>query len=318
MSFEEPKKSDRIIVLPPLVVTAPRPTKTPDTQPGNVEKGAAPPWKNTLENYASFNTIFTLYAITPEELNTASYIRDGVEPANAILRSGGGLGDKKTITAFEKSGRVEYYIDNVEVESIIAPNNISGIGSSITVKFSVTEPYSIGMFLQSILIAANQAGYSTNYTGAPYLLKMEFIGWDENNRNNLAPKSTRLLPFTIVNITFEATESGTQYSVEGVAWTGLAFLKEHQTIKTDISLSGKTVLEILQSSEESLSRILNKKGESDNDAEQAIIPDQYVFLVPNKFFKNQSSSSEEANSATINTQAIPIKTQANISGNNSV
>ena len=329
MSFEEPTKTDKITVIP-----RPRPAdpviKSPTPQPTTVEKGDAPPWKNTLEQYTSFNTIFTLYALTPDEINKASYIRDGTEPKNAILRSGGGLGDKKTITAFETSGRVEYYIDNVEVESIIAPNDISGIGSSITVKFTVTEPYSIGMFLQSVLIAAKQAGYGANYTGAPYLLKMEFIGWDEDNRNNLAPKSTRLLPFIITNITFEATEAGTQYAVDGFAWTGLSFLKEHQTIKTDVSLSGSTVLEILQTGSFngedntlSLAQILNKKSETDensnksSDTGRKIISDRYVFLTPNKFFKNENSTEVENNSATKNTQAQPIKTQANIPGGNS-
>ena len=79
----------------------------------------APPWSNALEPYASVNYIWTLSCLTVDELNRpdATYRRYG--PKKIICRSGGS-GAAKVKTASELAlGGVEFYIDDVEVLSLI-------------------------------------------------------------------------------------------------------------------------------------------------------------------------------------------------------
>ena len=81
--------------------------------------GGSLPFPNQLEPFSSMNYIFTLGCLTPYELNYPDLTYRYADPEIIILKSGGGAGQKKVRTAFEQSGAVEYFIDNVNIKTII-------------------------------------------------------------------------------------------------------------------------------------------------------------------------------------------------------
>lgn len=252
------------------------------TDPKNFIPGETPaPFPNELEPFTSMSVIIELAVLTLDEIYDPinTYRKNG--PENVILRSGGGLGESKVTTEYEKvlGTRLEYFIDDIEMDSIIAPNSRTTVTNATTMRFSVLEPYSMGMFLQTIHHAAEKIGLKSHLE-ATYLLTIKFKGFDENNNSQIAPYSTRMIPIRLTNVIFNVDASGSKYEVEAIAANDIAFDDNVQKVKTDIRITGRTVSELLQSGAESLSRVINDRQLELENKGQVSSADQIVIMFP--------------------------------------
>ena len=258
--------------------------------------------ENPLSKYASYNCIFTFGALTTFEVNYPdfTYRRTG-KPSNVVIRSGG-AGRSHTQTLYEKQLgiRGEYFIDNVEVDTIIAPNKKTRTTNATGISFEVLEPYSMGLFLQALQVAAIRGGHK-NYLQAPFLLSLEFVGWDDEGRPINIPNTRRMFPLKLSNVSFNVTEQGSKYEVEAIAWHEQAFANEVQGIKTDVNIKGASIAEILQSGPESLATVLNNREIEQQQAGNVTQADQYVILFPksrNTQTEQLAGANDSANGAT--------------------
>ena len=243
---------------------------------------------NELRDFASYNYIFSMGVLTSFEVNFPDITYRRRDPWITILRSGGGLGNNKATTIYEQEGRLEYFIDNVTIDSIVGLNPKTKQSNATRIDFKVSEPYSMGLFLQTIQVASAQAGYS-NYLEAPFVLSVEFKGWDVEGNQVNKPNLRRIFPFKLAGIDFEVTERGSEYSVTAIPWNEQALNDQVQSIKSDVNLSGKTLSELLQSGGSSLAENLNNREQEKKKEKQVITPDEYVILFP----KSRSSLDEE-------------------------
>jgi hypothetical protein len=241
---------------------------------------------NPLHNYNSFNTIFTLACLTPEELNFPYRLRVK-SPTVTILRSGGsGTSKYKTLYDLDFNGggsntRIarEYFINNVQIQTVMSPNKNS-MTNATKVTFSVFEPYSMGTFIETIKAAGAQAGYK-NYAQAPFCLIMEFVGTDLSNKTvNITDQNNRptkrILPILFTGINFSADQAGATYQVEAVAQPEYSMRRSVQSLTTDVTIRGTTVQQFLQNS---LQDELNKNKKSKNkegDKKYTVIDDIIV------------------------------------------
>ena len=255
-----------------------KPTVNPNkTDTGPKFKDASLPYNNELDDYASYNYIFTLSCLTNDELHFPEKTYRKKDPEILILRSGGGVNG--VFTEPEKFGAVEYFIDNVEIESIISPNRKSKQTNASRIKFQITEPYSMGIFLQELKTASIAAGH-TNYLTAPFLLTVEFVGWDDNGQFIKKKKLRRLWPISLVDINFNVTEGGSVYDVEAIPWTEIATTDQVQSLKADIKIIGSTVKEMCQTGLYSLSSILNSREQQKRIDKEVTTADEYVIIFP--------------------------------------
>lgn len=241
---------------------------------------------NPLEEYASYNYIFTLAALTPDEVNDpASTIRQR-GPTNIILKSAGGAGSKKVKTAYEQDGQLEYFIDDVEIESLISTTGRTGTTTAVSINFNVLEPYSMGMFLQTVQLAAVKSRYP-NYLEAPYLLMVEFIGYDDDGNVVSIPNTTRYIPIMFLNVEFEVDGGGSKYTVTAAPYTEIALTDEVQSIKTETAITGQTVAEMLNNGRSSLTTIVNRRLEEQRQSGEVAQNDYYIINFPNDLQENQ-------------------------------
>lgn len=264
-------------------------------------KGSNSSIKNPLEDFVSYNCIFTLGVLAPSSINDPrnNYRKKGA--TYTILRSGGGGIDQNRITnAFEEGGNLEFFIDDFVMESIISPNQRTGISLGTKLNFKVYEPYSLGLFLQSLETAAIKAGYK-NYLRAPYLLDLNFIGWDENGNSRPAQKSNRKIPFQLTNVEFNVDSGGSVYEVEGIPWNEQTLSDSVQRIKDPVEIRGASVAEALSFGEQSLTAIINQKQQEIAEKDELPVNDLYVIRFPKSRVKEStaSSSSPDPGSATV-------------------
>jgi len=242
---------------------------------------------NPLEQFASFNYIFTLGCLSERELSFPDQTYRRRDPEIVILRSGGGP-TPNSATLHEANGKVEYYIDDVNIETIVAGNDGSRSTNATSIDFKIIEPYSMGLFLQALQVSALRAGYPS-YIEAPYLLSVEFKGYNDAGQFNHASNLRRMFPLKFVNITFAVTENGSEYNVQAIPYQELALTDETQSINNDVTFAGATVSEMLQTGANSLTRVLNDRELASEDAKKVEKSNQYVIMFP-----DTSSSREEA------------------------
>jgi len=236
---------------------------------------------NELRTFSSFNYIFTLACLTPSEINNPDLTYRKNPPAVQVLRSGGGV-QGKALTAFETSSKqMEYFIDDVEIESIIVPTNSTRVSNATAINFKVYEPYSMGLFLQSLQVAAKAAlGSTASYNRACFALIVEFIGYNDDGAIVNSNKTRRVYPLKIVNAEFEVTNGGSVYTVACVPWNEQAQTSTVQTVAVDTQIIGRNIVEMLQKGPQSLTTILNKRILEKQQAKTVTSPDEYIIIFP--------------------------------------
>ena len=271
---------------------------------------------NPLHVYSSYNSIFTLAVLTKEEINypDETYI-DGTAQLE-ILRSGG-KSENYVSTVFEDQigGKLEYYIEDVSIEAIVVPNTKTRLTNATNIEFQVTEPYSMGLFLQTLQIAALQAGF-TNYIQAPFLLTIEFVGFDDDgNPVTVDTKNLqRKIPMKLTNVEFNIGASGTTYQVTAIPWNEQALIDQIDRTYSDITVTGKNVVEILQTGPESLTTIVNGRYEELRKEGNYPVADEIIISFPNDITSSVSNS-QKTNTVDRGATIAPKRSRNPLFGN---
>ena len=177
--------------------------------------------------------------------------------------------------------------------TVMSATENTGNTNAINFDFDIFEPYSMGLFLQALQVAAKRAqGPLSSYIEAPYLLTVDFKGYDDTGKV-IPTGEVRHFPIKLINSSLTVDQGGSHYAVQAVAWNETALTDEIQTVKTDVVLNGDNMLTLLQTGAQSLSTVLNERLLDQEDKKQIKTPDQYVFLFPKELASISSLSSED-------------------------
>jgi len=216
-----------------------------------------PPYDNVLEQFASYTPLWTLCCLTPNQFNDPRTYRGSPAALQNIVISSGGRQDKQRVnTAY---GAPEYYIDNVTMATSLGGTANAGNTNVTGFKFEVFEPYSLGLFLQSLQAAAINAGYPTYLNDCPYLLKLEIKGSkDDGSMYAGKDELTKYFTIKITKIEFKVDEAGSRYNVEASPMHHTGFSDLVNVFPNDMNATGMTVSEVLISGPQSICSELNK------------------------------------------------------------
>jgi hypothetical protein len=242
---------------------------------GSVASGLNLPAPNILSNYASYNYVLTLSALSSDDLNFPDQSYKIGKPLPIICKSAGADPTNRIKTAF---GANEFYINNLTFESRIGNVSVKSTNISV-VQFDVIEPYSIGLFIMSVQQAAAQAGHK-NWRDGAYLLSIEFRGNTETGGIKKVPFSTRHIPIRLSMMEIKSSAEGSKYLINGFAINGLAQTTEFASLKTETSIQGKTVQEVLQTGPQSLQAVVNAKLGEAKKSDDVALANQIVILFP--------------------------------------
>jgi hypothetical protein len=276
--------------------------------PGELEPGITPaPWANELEGFASMNCIVTLSVLSVDEVNDpdGTYRSSGLRNDSIIARSGGS-GKFKVKTAYEKvlGKSLEFFIDDLEFMAICSPDINSRNANVTTLEFKIQEPYSMGLFLNALKAAATIGGHP-NYIAATYMLTLEFVGTDEEGNVGQAPHSRRFLPIKFKTVEFQVTGAGSEYACSAYLSNEQALTDRVTQIKTDISITGSTVRELLQTGGQSLTTVINTRLLDKEENDELDTADQYVIIFPSS---GEYDSNTKNSSRVVSTQNRAMQT----------
>lgn len=251
---------------------------------------------NPLEQFASYSTLWTMACLEPKQFNNPKSYRNSTGDLKHIIFSSGGRFDSQRVNTY--FGAPEYYVNNFIMKATVAANEKTGNSNAFKFDFEIYEPHSMGLLLQSLQNAALKAGYLNYLDNCPYVLRMDFQGYDELGKSykSLKPK---FFVMKLTGVKFSVTEGGSTYKMEAVPYNHQGFSDVTNTVYNDLKLTAGqkgTVEEVLRSSESSLMAALNDV-EARAVAEKLIsIPDQYDIQFPSKssdFTPSQDSKVEK-------------------------
>jgi hypothetical protein len=274
----------------------------------SVDSGFKPGMPNVLHKYASYNTIFTLAILTPNQTANPekTYLRG--EPLPIILRSAGGNPTNRVKTAF---GKFDFYITDLEIKSIYGFTQGLGNTNATLLDFTVAEPFSMGMFPISLNTAARSIKplpYKS-FTEATFLLKIEFMGEDQNGNMVKIKNTTKWLPIQFRRVDMSVTEGGATYKCQAHAAGDAPNLRSNSRLLTNVTIKGSTVQEILQRGPSSLQSVIN--GRLRETAKKAGVKtaDEIVILFP--------EAAENLKTSTPGEDETETKAKAKAAPNNS-
>lgn len=222
---------------------------------------------NKLRQHNTYNYIITLGCISPNSYSTGEYRTVGLD--NIVLRSGGGALPNEDGVGLNLSSRVrtadeqvldkdlEYFIDDLEIDAVIAPNPNTGVSLGTTIKFKVVEPYSMSQFLEALQVSASACSYR-NYINATFCLKIEFVGWDEFGKESVKLVEKPIyIPIKLINMDFNITASGSEYEVTAISYGEVATYDTVNNTLVQIGTNGYTVADTLENSNNSVTGIMN-------------------------------------------------------------
>ena len=278
-------------------------------------KGPKFPLPNPLFAYASYTYSLGLACLSEEEANfpDKTYMA-GKRLKALICKSANADPNNRIKTPY---GKFDFFLDNLVLEQNIGFEKASNNTNVTNFSFTITEPYSMGLFM----IACQQAAQTQkhdNWRDAPFLLTIEFRGNKETGTMSKIPGTNRFIPFYFSNITLTATEAGSVYKCDCMAIAGAALLTHNALFKTDVSPAGRTVQEILQTGEKSLQKIVNDSLQSMVEKKVVEVADQIVILFPEEIATGEaagagSSNKETKSSATVSASASDVYEKLGVS-----
>lgn len=269
---------------------------------------------NPLDNFASYSPLWTLAVLTPKQFNDpTSYRSDDAgfagdsffDAAGNIIQSGvvfSSAGRYDPYRVRTEYGSPEFFVNNFVMTSIIAPTASTGNSNSIKFTFDIYEPYSMGLLLHSLQNAAIKAGYVSYLDNAPYLLRLDFVGYTVDGTPSKIQRS-KFFTCKILSVKFDVTESGSNYKVEAIPYNHQAFSKSSNTLYKGVSLVGGNVQELLATGEQSLAAILNQEqAENVKNSKNQAMANEYVFVFPKDAHDSVGVTAAQApgGSATVN------------------
>ena len=211
---------------------------------------------NVLDQYSSYTYNISLYIMSPADYKRLINSKKRSVAGYQLLMRSGGAGPAGTATDISQLSRQErdfvteldsvkglgrnqffpldYYIDNVQLRSIINGKGTRGAHNATELKFTLTEPNGI-TFLNNLFAATQQyialqgGNVKQNYAAQNFLMVIRFYGYDENGTlataNKRAADATgsdvnaiveKFIPFQFTGIKFRIANKLVEYECSAV------------------------------------------------------------------------------------------------------
>ena len=264
------------------------------------------PDDNVLHQFASYNTLFTLSALSTREIRNPKIFFQS-KPHDIIAQSAGiGAGansfngppsesspfsdeSKKTITkskslrdslnraTTEFSKNNDLYFRDVQMISIPGYNDKRRLTSVTNIKMELVEPSGITL-LEKVKAAAANNGF-LDHLDAPYMLTVEFKGFDESGQP-IKEKSEfikRVIPIKLVSMDIDVNQGGSYYTISAIPYNEFAFTNAFMYPRTSGTLSSsvRTFADAIVS----FQNILNDQNEQEKQARFFQHPDKYEISI---------------------------------------
>jgi len=260
---------------------------------------------NVLHKFASYNTLFTLSALSTREIRNPKQFFNSA-PHDIIARSGGigvtanyhqgppseqgqrfsdevkaTLKKSKTLRDGLNKSTLEFlknndlYFNNVEMTSIPGLNDKRRLTSVTNIMMELVEPSGLTL-LEKVKAAAANNGF-LDHLDAPYLLTIEFKGFDNQGRpmQENTDFTKRVIPIKLTTMDIDVNQGGSYYSINAIPYNEFALTNNFMYPRTSGTLASNSLNATFADAVQDLQNILNEQNEEEQVKGYNQFPDRY-------------------------------------------
>jgi hypothetical protein len=208
--------------------------------------------ENPLHRFASYGYVWSLWYLSLDDFTNLNACIDVDSALNYKL-------SKNSYVIAQDSGvypkqrqpntlGLNYHIQDVQFDTVIAPNRVSRSSNMIQGGMTIIEPYGV-TFVDNLVAASFDGTKYTNYCDRPYLLQLEFRGYDDNgDETTQFYKSiyTKRFPIRITTMKIDVTNRGAEYKLQFTPFGSLAHAAEFGNTPKNFNVTAGTVKEFFE------------------------------------------------------------------------
>ena len=204
------------------------------------------PRKNPLHKYATYTYSIALFILSKQDINllttNPAEWKPGTGRVKSCLIASGG----KNSGQYERNSNFtdDFYFDDLKMTTVIGLNSRSKSTNAIDLSFTVLEPY--GMSLLDRIIEASNDVQAPNFKAMPYLLEVEFYGYDDDGKQILIEDQRKRFPIQIIEIKIKVGTKGAEYAIKAVPWNHQALSQSAATTPINLEVKASTVGEFFK------------------------------------------------------------------------
>ena len=244
-----------------------RPNNSPDATPAvsnkmtvsnKVDGDNKKVFPNILHNYSNYTYVLGLYMLKNSEFNKL-VANPKANAAKTLLLSSGG----RTVYK-DKNFSQDFYFEDLNMSTLIGLNMRSRETNAIEISFTIFEPNGCTLLDKLIAAAATIAGQGEdNYITMPYLLQIDFQGYESDGTPIKIPVASKVIPMTLIEMKIKPNIDGTRYSVRGVPYNHMALTSTTGVVPINCEVKAERVAELFSSSKGSNGPKVDYKKEVD-------------------------------------------------------
>lgn len=199
------------------------------------------PRPNPLHNYATYTYSIALFILSRQDINllttNPSEWKPGTGRVKSCLIASGG----KNTGQYARNSNFtdDFYFDNLKMTTVIGMNNRSKATNAIDISFTILEPYGMSL-LDRIIEAANDV-QAPNFKAMPYLLEVEFYGYDDDGKQILIEDQRKRIPIQIIEMKIKVGSKGAEYAIKAIPWNHQALSQSAATTPINLEVKASTV-----------------------------------------------------------------------------
>lgn len=268
----------------------------------NARSSAEP---NVLHKFASYNTLFTLSALSTRELRNPKMFFES-KPHDIIVQSGGigpdanrhegppseqgqrfsaqtkatlkknkGMQDAINRSTLEFIKNNDLYFKSVALTSIPGYNEKRRLSSVAYINMELVEPAGITL-IEKVKAAAANNGF-IDHLDAPYMLTIEFKGFDESGSDMQSDSNftKRVIPIKLVTMDIDVNQAGSVYKIKAIPYNEFGLVNNFMYPRTSGTLTSSGLVTTFKDAVADLQRILNEQNKDEQTKGLNVFPDQY-------------------------------------------
>ena len=222
-------------------------TPDPNTlDPISVTAAAIKPRPNPLHDFVNYTYGLSLHFLPPQAFT--DLVNQTTQQTYTPTTSDDGKQNGVLIASAGRSGDAlprnihftdDFYFEDLKMTTIVGLNSRTRGTNAIDISFTIIEPYGITMIDR--LIDVCKEFKVENYIETPYLLQIDFFGYNQDGSEANLTKHTKYIPIRIIGMTTSVSEKGATYKFQAVPYCHAAFQETYVATPANFEIYAGTV-----------------------------------------------------------------------------
>lgn len=196
---------------------------------------------NPLHAYSSYTYGLSWHMLTKDDFNTMAQDPKGDwKPGHTLVASAGKYGGPDSGFERDENFQDDFYFDNFKMTSIIGSQAGNAGTNAVEVSFTLIEPYGITLIDRMIDACINEVD-GKNYLEIPYLLVINFYGYDDEGTATQIENQRKYIPVKLISMGIKAGIKGAEYAITGVPYAHSGFQESVGTVPANFEVKASTL-----------------------------------------------------------------------------